>query len=62
MASDNAWPVVQPLPRFIVQLGLALSFVAGHLLLWNDRRVEKSAGKVAVDQVDEKPLGVPVFK
>jgi len=56
MASHNAWPVVQPLPKIIVQLGLAVFFVLGHVLLWNDRRVGKAAAGV------QKSLGVPAFK
>ena len=56
MASHTAWPVVQPLPRFVVQLGLTVCFVLGHAVLWNDRRV----GRASVDV--EKSLGVPAFK
>ncbi len=57
MASKNTWPVVQPLPKFIVQLGLGVFFVLGHVLLWNDRRVTK-AGVADVD----KPIGLPAYK
>ncbi len=56
MASHTAWPVVQPLPKFLVQLGLGVFFILGHVLLWNDRRVGKAADDV------QKPLGVPAFK
>ena len=56
MASNNAWPVVQPLPKILVQFGLIVFFVLGHLVLWNDRRVGKAADDV------QKPLGVPAFK
>lgn len=55
MASENAWPVVQPLPRIIVQLGLSVMFVLGHALLWNDRRVAKAVTKV------EKPVGLSTY-
>ena len=58
MASENTWPVVQPLPKFIVQLGLAVFFVLGHALLWNDRRVTKGGGVADVD----KPIGLPAYK
>ncbi len=56
MASHTACPVVQPLPKIVVQLGVVLFFVLGHVLLWNDRRV----GRAAVEA--EKSLGVPAFK
>lgn len=56
MASNNTCPVVQPLPRFIVQFGLAVSFVLGHVLLWSDRRVLRADVKV------QKPMGLPAYK
>lgn len=56
MASHTAWPVVQPLPKIVVQLGLVLSFVLGNALLWNDRRVGRAATGA------HKPMGVPVYK
>ncbi len=56
MSNDKGWPVVQPLPKFIVQLGLVISFVLGHVLLFKDRRVARTGVKV------EKPMGLPAYK
>ncbi len=56
MASHTAWPVVQPLPKIVVQLGLVVLFVLGHVVLWNDRRVGRAA------EGGHKTLGVPAFK
>ena len=61
MASEKTWPVVQPLPRIIVQLGLAVMFVLGHALLWNDRRVAKAVTEAAKPEV-EKAIGLPAYK
>lgn len=73
MASDRGWPVVQPLPKIIVQLVLAISLVSGHVLLWNERRATKAVKKrAAIDSAKpldsakpmdvEKPLGLPAYK
>ena len=51
----SGWPVVRPLPKIVLQVLLMGMYIAGQLLLWNDRRVLNSAEEA-------KPVGVPAFK
>ena len=52
----SGWPVVRPLPKIVLRVLLMGMYIAGQLVLWNDRRILKSAEEV------EKPVGVPAFK
>ncbi len=42
----SKWPVVRPLPRFVVKIALSVGFIVGHALLWSDRRGIRASAKV----------------
>jgi len=46
MARSDVKPVVRPLPVFIVKLGVGAFFIIGSILLWNDRRMDRTGMKV----------------
>ncbi len=44
--SKTNWPVVRPLPKFIVASVVVACSVVGYAILWNDRRQAKAPAKV----------------
>ncbi len=44
--STSVWPVVRPLPKFVVKFALFVGFIVGHAVIWNDRRVTRASTKV----------------
>jgi len=67
MARSDVKPVVRPLPVFIVKLGVGAFFIIGSILLWNDRRMDRTGMKVhkseyrAVMVVGQEPRPAVVF-
>jgi len=46
---------VRPLPKIVVLMILAMLYLAGLGLLWNDRRVHRAESK-------DKPVALPAYK
>lgn len=44
--NNSVWPVVRPVPKVVIWAAMGAGFVAGHALLWNDRRQNRTASTV----------------